>query len=40
MELTEEIDGVFRFDGDHEDPVQVMWRLENEARMHQSGDAP
>lgn len=39
MNITGNLHGVFRLAADHEDPVQVMWPLENGARIHQSGDA-
>lgn len=39
VDAIEVVDGVFRLSDVREDPVQVMWRLENEARIHQSRDA-
>jgi len=33
MDMLEEVDGVHRLTGSDEDPVQALWRLENEARL-------
>jgi len=33
MDVIETIDGVFRLQENDEDPVQVLWRLCNEARL-------
>ena len=33
MDMIEEVDGVHRLTGSDEDPVQALWRLENEARL-------
>lgn len=33
MEITEVIDSVYRLSDSAEDPVQALWRLEDEARI-------
>ena len=33
MEIIEEIDGVSRLADTNEDPVRLLWRMENEARL-------
>jgi len=33
MEIIEELDGVTRLADTNEDPVRLLWRMENEARL-------
>lgn len=33
MTMIEQVDGVHRLAGSEGDPVQALWRMENEARL-------